>query len=333
MGGSDGGPIHKAIEEFFMRVRSSLNCVVAALLAAFVLQFAASQTLAQEELRWKFNEGEKLNYTMIQDMTIGTMGGPLGAQNVVMHQEMDMTWDVEGVNDDGDAVIKQKFDRIKMKMTLPPPLGGFEYDTKSGAAPAGPAAMLAPMYKKMTEGEFELTMTSRGEIKDVKIPDEVLKSLQNSPGAAALGEMATPEGFKKMIAQGALVLPEKAPMQGEDWSTKVEVNNPMAGKQVIETKYKYVGNKDVEGVNYAVFEPTLTMTFEGTPQVQMKVSEQESGGEILFNIQEGRLHSSKLDQKVTIDVSVGGQTMQQKIDQTIDVKVSPAGEAKSEDEN
>jgi hypothetical protein len=217
-----------------------------------------------------------------------------------------------------------------MKMTLPPPLGGFEYDTKSDAAPAGPAAMLAPMYKKMTEGEFELTMTSRGEIKDVKIPDEVLKTLQNSPGAAALGEMATPEGFKKMIAQGALVLPENAPKQGEDWSTKVEVNNPMAGKQVIETTYKYVGNKDVEGVNYAVFEPTLTMTFEGTPQLQMKVSEQESGGEILFNVDEGRLHSSKLDQKVTIDVSVGGQTMQQKIDQTIDVKVSPAGEAKAE---
>jgi hypothetical protein len=149
--------------------------------------------------------------------------------------------------------------------------------------------------------------------------------LQNSPGAAALGEMATPEGFKKMIAQGALVLPENAPKEGEDWSTKVEVNNPMAGKQVIETTYKYVGKKDIEGVNYAVFEPKLTMTFEGTPQVQMKVSEQESGGEILFNVEAGRLHSSKLDQKVTIDVSVGGQAMQQKIDQTIDVKVTPAG--------
>jgi hypothetical protein len=283
-----------------------------------------SQTIAQEALRWKFKEGEKLDYTMVQDMTIGTQGGPAGGQNVTMRQEMDMTWDVVGVNEEGDAIIKQKFEQIKMKMTLPPPLGGFEYDTKSDAAPAGPAAMLAPMYKKMTESEFELTMSSRGEIKDVKIPDEVLKTLQNSPGAAQLGEMATPEGFKKMIAQGALVLPENPPQPGEEWSNKVEVNNPMAGKQIIESSYKYVGPKEVEGVTYAAIEPTLKMTFEGTPQIQMKVSEQESGGEILFNIADGRLHSTKLDQKVTIDVTAFGQTMQQKIDQTIDVKVTPA---------
>jgi hypothetical protein len=295
-----------------------------ALLTAVIFQSGVSLTVAQEELRWKFKEGEKLDYNMVQNMTIGTQGGPLGgAQSLVMRQEMDMTWDIEGVNEEGDAVIKQKFEQIKMKMTLPT-LGGFEFDTKSDAAPAGPAAMLAPMYKKMTESEFELTMTPRGEIKDVKIPEDVLKALQNMPGAAALGEMATPEGFKKMIAQGALVLPENAPAPGEQWTNKVEVNNPMAGKQVIETTYKYVGPKEVDGVTYAVFEPKLNMSFEGTPQVQMKVSEQESSGEILFNIAEGRLHSTKLDQKVTIDLTVMGQMIQQKIDQTIEVNVAPA---------
>jgi Family of unknown function (DUF6263) len=310
-----------------MRISSKFSCgLISALLTALVFLCEVSPSLAQEELRWKFHEGEKLDYNMIQDMTIGTLGGPLGAQNVTMHQEMAMTWEVVGVNSDGDAVIRQKFERIKMKMALPG-LGGFEYDTDSDEAPAGPAAMLAPMYKKMTESEFELTMTSRGEIKEVKIPDDVLAALRNSPGAQALGEMATPEGFKKMIAQGALVLPEKAPKPDDEWSTKVEVNNPMAGKQVIETTYKYVGTKDVEDVKYAVFEPTLKMTFEGTEQVQMKVSEQESGGEILFDIAAGRLHSTKLEQNVTIDVTVGGQTIQQKIDQTIDVTVTPAEEA------
>jgi hypothetical protein len=68
------------------------------------------------------------------------------------------------------------------------------------------------------------------------------------------------------------------------------------------------------------------MTFEGTPQVQMKVSDQNSSGEILFDVAAGRLHSTKLEQNVTIDVTVGGQTIQQKIDQTIDVKVTPAAE-------
>ena len=40
------------------------------------------------------------------------------------------------------------------------------------------------------------------------------------------------------------------------------------------------------------------MNFEGA---QVKISEQESDGEILFNVAEGRLDSSKLEQHVTID--------------------------------
>jgi hypothetical protein len=296
----------------------------AVLAAVFVC--LPSLACAQEPLRWKFNPGDKLNYDMIQDMTIGSTGGPLGAQTMTMRQEMDMTWAVEGVNEEGDAVIRQKFERMKIKMTLPPPLGAIEYDSKSGQAPQGPAAMLAPMYKAMTEAEFELTMTSRGEIKDVKIPEQVLAALRNSPGAAAMGDMATPEGFKKMISQGALVLPEEAPEQGKEWSTKVEVNNPMAGKQVIETTYRFEGFTEMEGKQFAKISPELKMQFEGTPQVQMNVSEQDSSGEILFNADEGRLDSSNLKQNVTIDITVGGQMLQQKIDQTIEVKVTPADE-------
>ena len=44
--------------------------------------------------------------------------------------------------------------------------------------PTGLAAMIAPMYKAMTKGEFEITMTARGEVKDVKIPEEVIAALK-----------------------------------------------------------------------------------------------------------------------------------------------------------
>ena len=44
--------------------------------------------------------------------------------------------------------------------------------------------MVAPIYDALTKGEFEITMSARGEIKDVKVPDEVLAAMKNSPGAA-----------------------------------------------------------------------------------------------------------------------------------------------------
>ena len=301
-------------------------------LALFVaLASVAPRVESAEPLRWKFTVGEKLDYKMVQEMNMtmtGAQPGGIGAQpggiGTTMHQQMDMSWNVQGVNDDGEAVILQTFDRVQMKMNA---VGqGFEYDSDSEAAPTGMAAMIAPLYEAMTKGEFEFTMTSRGEVKDVKIPEEVLAALKNSPAAATMGDMATAEGFQKMIMQGAMVLPENAPEAGEQWSSTIEMNNPVAGKQTVETSYTYDGTKDVEGTTYAVFRPALKMNFEGNEMLQMKVSDQSSEGEVLFNQEAGRLHSSNLKQKLSIDVSVAGQTLKQEIDQTIAVTVAPAKE-------
>jgi hypothetical protein len=200
-----------------------------------------------------------------------------------------------------------------------PPVGVIEYDSASNEAPVGFAAMLAPVYKALTESEFELTITDRGEIKDVKIPEKLIESLKNSPNAAAMGDLATPDGFKKMMSQSALVLPEKAPTEGEQSATKVELNAPMGGKQIVETTYRYEGTRDVDGATCAVFRPTLKMSYEGGNQPNIK--EQESSGEILFNVDAGRLHSSKLDQKMVMEQGAG---MQMKIGQSIAVEVKPA---------
>jgi hypothetical protein len=317
--------------------------------AALVTIAASTALRAEEPLRWKFKVGEKLDYNMVQEMTMAAAGGGVGQAGTTMRQEMDMVWDVQGVNDQGEAVIRQKFDRVKMKMTTP--LGGFEYDSKSETAPTGFGAMIAPMYKAMTKGDFEITMTSRGEVKEVKIPDEVLTALKNTPAAQQMGDLATADGFKTMIKQGALVLPDKDPKVGETWTTKVEVKNPAVGKQTVETTYKYDGTKDIDGVTYAVIKPQLKMDFENQgdkaegdaekkdekqpqqaqtklPQIQMKIAEQSSDGEVLFNVKEGRLHTTTLSQKVTINATAAGQTTQLKIDQKIDVKVAPAGEKK-----
>jgi len=313
-----------------------------------LLSIAASTTFAADEaLRWKFKVGEKLDYTMVQDMTMSASGGPIPAMNSTMRQEMNMTWDVQGVDEkSGEAVIKQKFDRVKMKMTTP--VGGFDYDSKSDTPPTGLGAMIAPMYKAMTEGEFEITMTARGEVKDVKVPEQVLTALKNSPGAAQMGDIATAEGFKKMISQGALVLPEKSPTKGDTWKTKVEMKNPAVGMQTVETTYRYEGTKEDKGTTFAVIKPDLKMEFEnkaaeggatpGQPQqpgpqqqLKMNIKDQSSSGEVLFNIKAGRLASTVLNQKVTIEANVGGQAMTQKIDQKINVKVTPAGEKKADE--
>jgi hypothetical protein len=122
-----------------------------------------------------------------------------------------------------------------------------------------------------------------------------------------------------MISQGLLVLPEGAPSKDQPWTTKFEVKNPQAGTQVVETTYQFDGTKPNDS-NLAVFKSKMNMSFEGAP---VKITEQSSAGEIVFNIKEGRVESSVLKQNVTIDETGGGQT---KIDQNINVNVTPATE-------
>jgi hypothetical protein len=301
-----------------MRINSKLCSIVLAVVTVVAVLSDASTTRAEDPLRWKLETGQKLNYNMVQDMTIGVAGGPLGNQNMQIHQVMNMIWDVVEAKEDGDALIRQKFDRVQTKMTMPP-LGVVEYDSASDQAPVGIAAMLAPVYKALTEAEFELTMTPRGEIKDVMIPEKLIEALKASPNAAALGDLATPDGFKKMMSQSALVLPENAPQAGEQSETKVEMGAPFGGKQIVQTTYRYDGTKDIDGVTCAAFQPTMTMAYEG--ENQPKIKEQESSGEILFNIAAGRLHSSKLDQKMTMEQAAG---MLMTINQKIAVEVKPA---------
>ena len=107
----------------------------------------------QEPLRWKFETGQKLNYNMVQDMTIGVAGGPLGEQNMTIHQVMNMIWNVVDAKEGGDAVIRQKFDRVQTKMTMPP-VGVIEYDSASDQSARGPRGDAGPRVQGADRGRI-----------------------------------------------------------------------------------------------------------------------------------------------------------------------------------
>jgi hypothetical protein len=158
-----------------------------------------------------------------------------------------------------------------------------------------------------------------------------------------MGDVASAEGFKKMMSQGSLVLPKDSPKKGDSWGTKVDTDIPGFGKQTIETTYRYEGTKDIKGTMFALIKPQLKMEFEKAAapakdqpqqppeqqQPQPKIKEQTSDGEVLFNIVAGRLQSTSLQQHVKIEAISSGVPIEQKIDQKIDVTVTPAGEKKA----
>ena len=227
-----------------------------------------------------------------------------------------MTLDVQGVNQAGEAVIVVKFDRIQSKVSNPEPV---EFDSAKDAPADGKAATYAPLYKAMTQGDFEVTMTARGEIKDVKVPQDVLDVLKTNQ--QAMGDLATPKGLQEAIMRFSFVLPEKAPEPGERSSSHVDVNNSMGGISV-ETSYTFEGISEVDGQKMAKFRPSIKMNVEGNSTMQSKMTDQKSDGVVLFNVDQGRLESVDQHYHASREVTIAGRTLPQQITQAIQVKLS-----------
>jgi hypothetical protein len=291
---------------------SSLNLGSAFIAFAMAGIFASAAT-AEEPLAWKFSPGLTNHYQMTQDMKLSKTGAG-GEFTVTSNMTMDMSWVVEKVNEDGSASLKQKIDRMRMKIE---PAGGqaSEIDSAAKGDPQGQAAMLAPFMKAMTSNPFTVTMTPRGEVKDVQVPQAIVDALKNQPGAAQMGDLASPEGFKKLVSQASFVLPEKLE-PGATWTQKTETNLTAIGTQTAQTTYKYEGADEKDGKKLEKFSAKVSLKFTGG-QVPIEIPKQESSGEILFNREAGRLESSHIKQTTELKITVGTQVVNQTINQTI----------------
>ena len=304
---------------FFSRCRFSL---------LLPLLFCCPVQADETPLVWKFQAGDEHHYQMTQDMdmemSIGTADRKIETS---FEQVLDMTWKIEKVDDQGFAKMLQSVDRVRMDMQAP---GQQEmhYDTESEEAPSGFGAMVGPMFKAMTAEPFKMTFTPRGKITDLEMPESLAKAMKAIPGAAAMGEMFSDEGFKNMIQQSSLILPEPKDLEpGHEWASKAEMKNAQFGQLEVETTYRYLGTREVEGKPYEVFSIAMQMDFgEGPGGVQIDITSHESHGEILFSREEGRLQSSKVQQVIEMNIVAGNQEMKQKMVQTMEFKRIEKGE-------
>jgi hypothetical protein len=282
----------------------------------------AAPAPAQTTLRYQFKEGEKLNYLMEQKMAMkmSVMGMDIAMD---MNQTIDLSWNIAKVNKDGSAQMTQKFDRVRFSMDSP--LGKINYDSKDGKLPDGPfGEMLGPMFKALSGLEISMTMDTRGETKDLKIPDSFLKALKDMPaGAAGLGQMFSEDSLKQTMSQSGLILPPKAVSKGDSWDTKMEMKMAPLGKMNVTNAYKFDGQVTRDGKKLEAISVTPTMKFEPDPNAQftLKLKTEDSKGTNYFDNAIGRLVEVAVTSNMDMEISIAGQTINQKLQQTVTMKL------------
>jgi hypothetical protein len=299
-------------------------------MVAAALLFVQANGTRGQELRYKFEPGQKLHFNLAQNMSLAFSGVGVPDQTMTLEQVNEMLWTVQEINEDGTARIRQTIERIKMSVAAPSSID-FQYDSASGEEPSGTtAAKVMPLLTALVGAEFEMSMSPRGEVLEVKVPERVSEALQKSAGAGELGEMFTEAGFKKLVQQASPTFPEGDLEPGREWTQVIQLpGSKPESQQTVTTKYRYLGQEDVERkkLDAIAMEVEMKLNLAGLADqagAEVAVKTQRSEGKMYFDREAGRLHASALEGSMDMEITALGRTINAHLEQNVSVTVKPA---------
>ncbi len=300
-----------------MTVRSTARALALLLLPIVV----ASPAFGQTKLRWKFEKGKKFHYVMSQGME--TSASIMDRTfDTSLNQTMDMTWNVVDVQDDGSARMTQTIDR--MQITLKGPAGEAKFDSKAPGDVPPQFAVLANLSEALVGKEIGLTMTPRGEVKDVEIPEKVVEALK-SVGPSA-GGMLSEDGLKNLTSQGSLVFPEEALSAGKTWKKSQKLGGTQVGSMTVDTTYTFTGPAEGSQAGLEKIDADLVMKFESELGIDIKSQDNEAS--YVFDNKAGVLRSSEVRQVMKMGGQIMGQDFSQDMKTTVTMKLTDGASAK-----
>jgi len=299
--------------------------LVAALLAGLTLAGAAQ---AQTTLRYKYKQGDKLDYVIDQDQKMAMSVNGMDI-DIKVAMVIDMSWNTLDVDQSGNAKVKILVSRVKMVMDGP--MGKVEVDSKDTDEPDDPAGkILGQVVKSLGGMEMTCTADPTGDMKDVKVSEGTVKKLKGLPGLDQIGDMFSPDNMKAMIS-GNMVLPKDPVQKGDTWTQKANSKLPF-GKVVGETKYTYEGPIDKNGkqLEKIAAKPEVKIEPDPNAKMQIKVKDSKGKGYTFFDNAKGRIIESTNETTMQMELDVGGITISQNITQvsTMRLKGRKSGDEK-----
>ncbi|MBI2825842.1 MAG: hypothetical protein HYX69_14245 [Planctomycetia bacterium] len=299
----------------------------------------ASTVAHGEMLRWKFKQGETMNYVMDRaiDGKIDLSGSQIEFTSAMT---FDTSWKIKSVGSDGAAEVEQTVDRVQMKMDSPLG-GGLDYDSKKPGSGQGQIwEMMGPMFEALVGQTFSLKVTPTGKVSDIKMPEKVTEQLakQGGPGGRRGGfgfggGMLTESSIKEMIERSFVPLPEKDIAPDVTWSQSF--SNAMRGAGVTKSAITYSAgekeSKDGHKIQKISAKTELTFEPEENSQVDVEISEQEGMATIYFDVDAGRTLKVEGKQKQVMEISAPNREITQEVTEKVTVRQGKSPEPKSDD--
>ncbi|OJW05477.1 MAG: hypothetical protein BGO49_01900 [Planctomycetales bacterium 71-10] len=265
-----------------------------------------------EPLRWKLDPGREYRYTLSQATVLDSTpegGGPIHSER---RQEVDFRWVVGEAREDC-AEVALVVDRLRVHVAREGLPGGFDFDTATDdAAPGDPhSARVAALLKGLVGSRITFRLTPRGEVRDVRLPDELSAALRR-PDASGEGVLASEEGVRNLIAVSVPFLPEGPSGPGTMWTRQVAAPMPTVGSLILDKTYTDRGPRaDRPQVHDVDVETRFSLQPMPGSTVAMKLEKQSGAGSFAFDARRGLVESGRLEDSLTIRFTADGRSVVQ----------------------
>ncbi|MBW3596116.1 MAG: hypothetical protein KY475_02445 [Planctomycetes bacterium] len=283
-------------------------------LVGFVL-IVLSLTLsaaAEDGLRWKVEEGERLRVTASQaSSTEAEIGGRTYESS--LNVGVELNWQVRSVADDGTAAIEQRLSRLTMAAELP----GSEpvrYDSSAQLReePTAGVKAVAEEFRPLLGKATTLRLTPRGEI----LEDSPQPRTDRSDASLTVADV------RQMLGRLLPPLPPDRIAAGEPWTDVQQTKTPHGGVR-IEGRYT-LRDAPQEGKPLEIIDATYTFHADSkAPGVALTLGEQNNTGTFYFDPRAGRLVRGEIRQSLKMQVRVEETQVEQRVSSTLRIEVSP----------
>lgn len=264
------------------------------------------------ELRWGLEAGDDHRYRMTQEARTGM--GAMG--HVTQTQELTMRMEVLAADAGGTTDVRISYESVRHQQDGP--MGSQSYDSDEDERPdQGELAVLAHLLDQT----FELTMDSRGDVREVRGMDGFVDEMAEIIAQGA-GEPHDPaqarevlegtfgdESMASLMQQGIQSLPEDPVEAGDSWTLDMAVPTPFG---TVSSEYHYhleeietldgrrLARISVEG-NMEEFRVEAADGPMAQIAAMMEDSEGEMHGHLLFDPDRGLLVESVMESTLSMD--------------------------------
>jgi hypothetical protein len=290
------------------------------LLAGLLVCLAQAGLAEEVELAWKLKAGDRFKVTRLQQTVSHTSVASKPVRTSVA-TTVAMTWNVDSVDDKGEAAITQSLDQISV--TMDAGNGVVIFDSSAVGKPTGVVKTLADGVAPFLGEKFTVTMSRRGEITALQPSDKLAKLFQGNKEEAGGMQGFSLQGVAKLLQQPLILLPEDKVSEGSGWEAQRDLPSALGTlKQTL--TYKFAGFGDQKEAKIARIElsGTIAAPKAAAPDAP-KLKASELTGTAQFDSEAGRLVEMTARQTLELTTVYANTPLSVKTESQVTTKLTP----------